>query len=102
MDDTQIIDLYWQRSERAIAETDAKYGAYCRGTPRRQHRIFKAEIRHPPRLFYRGGCFSLYLLFYLLLKRIKLRRREELAEGDIKPVADHLYREQLRVQTFAV
>ena len=30
MDDTQIIDLYWQRSERAIAETDAKYGAYCR------------------------------------------------------------------------
>lgn len=30
MDDTRIIDLYWQRSERAIAETDAKYGAYCR------------------------------------------------------------------------
>ena len=30
MDDTRIIDLYWQRSERAIAETDAEYGAYCR------------------------------------------------------------------------
>lgn len=30
MDDTRIIDLYWQRSEHAIAETDAKYGAYCR------------------------------------------------------------------------
>lgn len=30
MDDTRIIDLYWQRSERAIAETDAKYGDYCR------------------------------------------------------------------------
>ena len=29
MDDTRIIDLYWQRSERAIAETDAKYGDYA-------------------------------------------------------------------------
>lgn len=29
MDDTRIIDLYRQRSERAIAETDAKYGAYA-------------------------------------------------------------------------
>lgn len=30
MDDKQIVDLYWQRSERAIAESEAKYGAYCR------------------------------------------------------------------------
>ena len=30
MDDSKIIDLYWQRDERAIAETDSKYGAYCR------------------------------------------------------------------------
>lgn len=29
MEDTQIIDLYWQRSEQAIAETDGKYGGYC-------------------------------------------------------------------------
>lgn len=28
MDDTQIIDLYWQRSEAAIAETQTKYGTY--------------------------------------------------------------------------
>lgn len=28
MDDTQIIDLYFGRSESAIAETAAKYGAY--------------------------------------------------------------------------
>ncbi len=29
MDDSQIIDLYFQRSEAAITETDAKYGGYC-------------------------------------------------------------------------
>ncbi len=29
MEDQQIIDLYFQRSEQAIAETDVKYGNYC-------------------------------------------------------------------------
>ena len=29
MEDTRIIDLYWTRSEKAIAETSAKYGKYC-------------------------------------------------------------------------
>lgn len=29
MDDTGIIELYMQRDERAIKETDSKYGAYC-------------------------------------------------------------------------
>ena len=30
MEDSRIIDLYFARSEDAIAQTDAKYGAYCR------------------------------------------------------------------------
>ena len=30
MDDNLIIDLYWQRNEQAVAETEAKYGPYCR------------------------------------------------------------------------
>lgn len=29
MEDTQIIELYWQRNEQAIAETSSKYGAFC-------------------------------------------------------------------------
>lgn len=29
MEDSTIIDLYWQRSEQAIAETDKKYGKLC-------------------------------------------------------------------------
>jgi len=29
MDDQEILDLYWQRSERAVEETELKYGGYC-------------------------------------------------------------------------
>ena len=29
MEDKEIVDLYWARSENAIAETDKKYGRYC-------------------------------------------------------------------------
>ena len=29
MEDTKIIDLYWARSQQAIAESERKYGAYC-------------------------------------------------------------------------
>ena len=29
MEDNQIVDLYWERDERAIAESDTKYGRYC-------------------------------------------------------------------------
>lgn len=29
MNDDQILDLYFARDERAITETDTKYGAYC-------------------------------------------------------------------------
>ncbi len=29
MEDRQIVDLYWERSESAITETDKKYGRYC-------------------------------------------------------------------------
>ncbi|MBE6639273.1 MAG: sigma-70 family RNA polymerase sigma factor [Ruminococcaceae bacterium] len=31
MEDHQIVDLYWQRSENAIAETDRKYGRMLSG-----------------------------------------------------------------------
>lgn len=30
MEDSQIIELYWRRSEDAITETSKKYGRYCR------------------------------------------------------------------------
>lgn len=30
MEDSAIVDLYWQRSEQAIAQSEIKYGGYCR------------------------------------------------------------------------
>ena len=30
MEDAAIVDLFWERSEEAISETDKKYGSYCR------------------------------------------------------------------------
>ncbi len=29
MEDKSIVDLYWQRDEQAISETQKKYGSYC-------------------------------------------------------------------------
>ena len=29
MEDSRIVELYFERSEQAIAETDRKYGPYC-------------------------------------------------------------------------
>lgn len=29
MEDRKIVNLYWQRSEKAISETEQKYGRYC-------------------------------------------------------------------------
>ena len=30
MNDAQIIELYWQRDEQAITESDSQYGRFCR------------------------------------------------------------------------
>ena len=35
MEDAAIIDLYWARSQQAIAESERKYGAYCHTIARR-------------------------------------------------------------------
>jgi len=29
VEDREIVDLYWARSDRAISETERKYGRYC-------------------------------------------------------------------------
>ena len=34
MEDCAIVELYWQRSDRALVESEAKYGAYCRRVAR--------------------------------------------------------------------
>ena len=31
MEDLQIVELYWQRNQQAVAETERKYGSFCYG-----------------------------------------------------------------------
>ena len=35
MEDREIVALYWDRSEAAVAETQARYGPYCLAIARR-------------------------------------------------------------------
>lgn len=41
LEDSKIIDLYWARKEQALAETDVKYGSYCRTIARNILRNFE-------------------------------------------------------------
>jgi RNA polymerase sigma-70 factor (ECF subfamily) len=41
MDDSRIIELYWNRDESAISETETKYGAYCRSIALRMLEIME-------------------------------------------------------------
>ena len=41
LEDSKIIDLYWARNEQALAETDTKYGSYCRTIARNILRNFE-------------------------------------------------------------
>ena len=46
MEDETIIDLYFAREERAIAETGKKYGGYCRTIARNILKIHDC-LQHP-------------------------------------------------------
>ena len=35
MEDKEIVQLYWDRDERAISESDGKYGPLCRSVAMR-------------------------------------------------------------------
>ena len=43
MQDSEIIRLYWARSEEAIQESQLKYGAYCRTIAERILDVYKRQ-----------------------------------------------------------
>ena len=64
MDDKSIVQLYWDRSEQAIVETDTKYGAAV------QNRIAKEKYGLPTHLLHAyklaiSGCDEGSPLAYL-------------------------------------
>ena len=47
MEDAQIVDLYWQRSDEAIPQTEIKYGRYCRTVAKVAPSRFKGLMTAP-------------------------------------------------------
>ena len=102
MDDKQIIDLYWARSESAIAETDRKYRKYC-------HRIafniladsqdseecvndtyLKAWSVIPPKRPVKLSTFLGKITRNLALNRYEKRTAEKRGGGEVSVALDEL------------
>ena len=102
MEDGQIIDLFWARSERAIAEADARHGKYCRAiafnilrSPEDAEECvndtwLNAWEAMPPR---RPGCLAAFLgkiTRNLALNRYKLLRADKRGGGQAALALDEL------------
>ena len=94
MTDTEIIELYWERSERAISETERKYGSYCMTIARNilnnredseecvNDTFLSAWNAIPPT---RPNILSAFLAKITrnhALNRLKLQKRQKRGEGE--------------------
>ena len=102
MDDEQILELYWQRNEAAIARTEEKYGSYCltiaeRILPRREDAEecvndtwMKAWTSIPPNRPNRLRLFLARLTRNLAINRYQELRTKKRGSGEITLVLDEL------------
>ena len=100
MDDSVIIDLYWQRSQDAITETSRKYGHYCNSiaynilaNPEDAEECvndtwLRAWNAMPPQRPNRLGAWLAKITRNLSLNRIAARNTEKRGSGEI-PLALH-------------
>lgn len=102
MDDKQIIDLYWARSENAISETADKYGKYCHYIA--YNILFNDEDSEecvndtylkawgviPPQRPNRLSTFLGKITRNLALDRYKYNSREKRGNGQMPLVLDEL------------
>ena len=102
MEDSQIIELYWQKNAEAIRETSAKYGSYCYriadsilNSPEDSEECVNDTWLHtwnaiPPQ---RPGVLRLFLARVtrnLALDRYSARRAEKRGGGEMALVLDEL------------
>jgi len=102
MDDKQIIDLYWRRSENAIAETENKYGRYCRSIAYNilnsvsdseecvNDAYLKVWSAIPPQRPEKLSVFLGRIVRNLALDRCKYNTREKRGSGQMPLVIDEL------------
>ena len=94
MEDTEIVQLYWDRNERAISESDAKYGSLCRSVALRILGIpedgeecvsdtwLRAWNAMPPQRPSRLGAFLARITRNLALDRWRRDRAEKRSGGE--------------------
>ena len=102
MEDKEIIDLYWERSEKAIAATIEKYGNYCRSIAYNilhnkedveeciNDTCLRAWDAMPPE---RPECLSVYLgkiTRNLALNRVKYYEAKKRGMGQVEQTLEEL------------
>ncbi|MGI5977254.1 MAG: RNA polymerase sigma factor [Candidatus Limivicinus sp.] len=102
MEDSAIVELYWQRSERAISESDLKYGKYCRRVAWNICRNdedteecindtwFSAWNQMPDRRPKNLGSFLSIICRNLALNRVEGRRRKKRGGGQTELALNEL------------
>lgn len=102
MEDGQIVALYWQRSEQAIAETQRKYGGYCYSIAK--NILWSAEDSEetvsdtyvgawnamPPSQPEQLRIFLGKITRRLALKRLRMQTAEKRGGGETQLVLDEL------------
>ena len=102
MDDKEIIDLYWERSELAISETDLKYGRVCNRVAYRvlsnvedseecvNDTYLKAWSVIPPTRPVKLMAFLVKITRNLALNRYEKSTAEKRGGGEVNLVLDEL------------
>ena len=102
MDDEQILELYWQRDEAAIAHTEEKYGSYCMAIASRilayredaeecvNDTWLKAWTSIPPNRPKRFRLFLARLTRNLAINRYQEQNAKKRGSGEIGFVLDEL------------
>ena len=102
MEDREIVELYWSRSERAITETADKYGKYCRTIALRilndeqdseecvNDAYLQAWNAIPPRRPERLGAFLGKLVRNTALNRYKRANAEKRGGGQVPLALEEL------------
>ena len=104
MDDNEILDLYFARSEQAIVQTDQKYGFYCYSIAKRilsdpldaeesvNDTYYSAWKLIPPRRPQRFSTFLGKITRNLAIDRWRKNTAEKRGKGETQVLLDELAR----------
>ena len=102
MDDSEILDLYFARSEQAIVQTDQKYGFYCYSIAKRilsdpldaeesvNDTYYSAWKLIPPRRPQRFSTFLGKITRNLAIDRWRKNTAEKRGKGEMQVLLDEL------------